>query len=126
MKGFTTIHAANGRGALTRVRFLAELSESAQNLPHSALTTLVADAVDLVVFSHRSADGPQVTEVLAVEDLAGSPASGAFTVTDIYGRMGPDRALRWTGNVPVRLGASFAAAGEDLIAILRDGSGATT
>jgi pilus assembly protein CpaF len=121
VKGFTTIHAANARGALSRVRFLAELSESAQNLPHSALTTLVADAVDLVVFSHRTADGPQVTEVLAVEDLAGSPASGAFTVTDLYGRSGPDRALRWTGNVPVRLGASFAAAGEDLMAILHDG-----
>ena len=41
VKGFTTIHAADARGALSRIRFLAELSESARNLPHSALTTLV-------------------------------------------------------------------------------------
>jgi pilus assembly protein CpaF len=121
VKGFTTIHAANARGALTRIRFLAELSESAQNLPHSALTTLVADAVDLVVFSRRTPSGPSVAEVLAVEDLAGSPESGAFTVTDLFGRSGPDAALAWTGNVPVRLGSRFAAAGEDLMALLHDG-----
>jgi pilus assembly protein CpaF len=125
VKGFTTIHAANARGALSRVRFLAELSESAHNLPHSALTTLVADAIDIVVFSQRTAAGPQVTEVLAVEDLAGNPASGAFTVTDLFARSGTDRALRWTGNVPVRLGAAFAAAGEDLMALLHDGQEAT-
>jgi pilus assembly protein CpaF len=122
VKGFTTIHAANARGALTRIRFLAELSESAQNLPHSALTTLVADAVDLVVFSRRTPSGPSVAEVLAVEDLAGSPESGAFTVTDLFGRPGPDAALAWTGNVPVRLGSRFAAAGEDLMALLHDGA----
>ncbi|HEY6530827.1 MAG TPA: ATPase, T2SS/T4P/T4SS family [Acidimicrobiales bacterium] len=121
VKGFTTIHAANARGALSRVRFLAELSESASNLPHSALTTLVADAVDIVVFSQRTPAGPQVTEVLAVEDLAGSPESGAFTVTDLYSRCGPDRALSWAGNVPVRLGERFASAGEDLLALLHDG-----
>jgi pilus assembly protein CpaF len=122
VKGFTTIHAANARGALTRIRFLAELSESAQNLPHSALTTLVADAVDLVVFSRRTPSGPTVAEVLAVEDLAGSPESGAFTVTDLFGRSGADAALAWTGNVPVRLGGRFAAAGEDLMALLHDGA----
>ena len=120
VKGFTTIHAANARGALSRVRFLAELSESARNLPHSALTTLVAEAVDLVVFSQRAAAGPQVTEILAVEDLAGSPESGAFTVTDLFARRGPDRDLRWTGDVPQRMAGAFAAAGEDLLAVLHD------
>ena len=78
VKGFTTIHAANARGALSRIRFLAELSESARNLPHSALTTLVGDAVDLVVFSQRGPDGPRVTEIVAVEDLAGSPDVGCL------------------------------------------------
>ena len=118
VKGFTTIHAANARGALSRIRFLAELSESARNLPHSALTTLVADAVDLVVFSQRGPDGPQVTEILAVEDLAGSPESGAFTVTDLFTRSGPGRELRWTGDVPHRLAGTFAARGRDLVALL--------
>ena len=58
VKGFTTIHASNARGALSRIRFLAELSESGRNLPHAALTTLVSEAVDLVVFSRRGPDGP--------------------------------------------------------------------
>ncbi len=122
VNGFTTIHAAHARGALSRIRFLAELSDSAQNLPHSALTTLVTEAVDLVVFSQRTPDGPRVAEILAVEDLAGSPESGAFTVTDVFGRSGPDRALRWTGNVPHRLAGTFATAGEDLLGLVRDDS----
>ena len=88
---------------------------------HSALTTLVADAVDIVVFSQRTPSGPEVTEVLAVEDLAGNPETGAFTVTDLYDRSGPDRALAWTGNVPMRLGARFASSGEDLLALLHGG-----
>jgi pilus assembly protein CpaF len=127
VKGFTTIHAANARGALSRIRFLAELSESARNLPHAALTTLVADAVDLVVFSRRGPDGPQVTEIMAVEDLAASAETGAFTVTDLFTRNGSDRELRWTGDVPPRLAATFAGQGRDLLAVLddRDGSGST-
>jgi pilus assembly protein CpaF len=124
VKGFTTIHAAHARGALSRIRFLAELSESARNLPHSALTTLVADAVDLVVFSHRGTEGPRVTEILAVEDLAGSPDTGAFTVTDVFTRTGPDRDLCWTGDVPHRLAAAFTATGQDLLAVL-DGRAAS-
>jgi pilus assembly protein CpaF len=126
VKGFTTIHAANARGALSRIRFLAELSDSARNLPHSALTTLVADAVDLVVFSQRGPDGPQVSEILAVEDLAGSAESGAFTVTDLFTRSGPGRELRWTGDVPHRLAGTFTARGRDVVALLdgRDGTGA--
>lgn len=121
VKGFTTIHAANARGALSRVRFLAELSESARNLTHAALTTLVSEAIDLVVFSQRGPDGPRVTEIVAVEDLAGSPAAGAFTVTELFTRPGPGAALAWTGDVPVRLGAAFATAGEDLLGLLGQG-----
>jgi pilus assembly protein CpaF len=118
VKGFTTIHAANARGALSRIRFLAELSDSGRSLPHSALTTLVSEAVDLVVFAQRTGAGPQVAEVVAVEDLAGSPETGAFTVTELFDRSGADRVLRWTGNVPNRLASSFAAAGEDLLGLL--------
>lgn len=121
VKGFTTIHASNARGALSRVRFLAELSESGQNLPHAALTTLVSEAVDLVVFSRRGPDGPRVTEIVAVEDLTGSPSSGAFTVSDVFTRPTADAELTWTGEVPSRLAPTFAAAGEDLTALLRSG-----
>ena len=117
--GFTTIHAANARGALSRVRFLAELSDSARSLPHAALTTLVTEAVDLVVFSHRTAGGPQVAEIVAVEDLAGSPETGAFTLTEVFTAGGPERSLRWTGEIPHRMGAAFAAADEDLLGVLQ-------
>jgi pilus assembly protein CpaF len=103
VKGFTTIHASNARGALSRIRFLAELSEAARNLPHSALTTLVSEAVDLVVFSRRGSEGPQVVEIIAVEDLAGSSESGAFTTTELFNRDNPDHVLARTGNSSRRL-----------------------
>ena len=105
VKGFTTIHASNARGALSRIRFLAELSEAARNLPHSALTTLVSEAVDLVVFSRRGPDGPQVVEIIAVEDLAGNPESGSFTVTELFNRDNKSRSLAPTGNVSRRMGS---------------------
>ena len=121
VKGFTTIHAANARAALSRVRFLAELSESGRSLPHSALTTLVAEAIDLVVFTQRAPDGPRVTEIVAVEDLAGNPDSGAFTVTDVFATAGPGAPLTWTGDVPARLAQSFTRAGCDLLDVLDGG-----
>lgn len=103
VKGFTTIHASNARGALSRIRFLAELSEAARNLPHSALTTLVSEAVDLVVFSRRGPKGPEVVEIIAVEDLTGSSESGTFTTTDLFNRDNPERLLARTGNSSRRL-----------------------
>ena len=103
VKGFTTIHASNARGALSRIRFLAELSEAARNLPHSALTTLVSEAVDLVVFSRRGSEGPQVVEIIAVEDLTGSSESGTFTTTELFNRDNPERVLARTGNSSRRL-----------------------
>lgn len=118
VKGFTTIHAANGRGALSRIRFLAELSDSARSLPHAALTTLVSDAVDVVVHSRRTETGPVVTEILAVEDLAAGPGSGTFTVTEVFGRSGSRGELRWSGDVPHRLATAFARSGRDLLDVL--------
>jgi pilus assembly protein CpaF len=79
---------------------------------------LVADAVDLVVFSQRGADGPKVSEILAVEDLAGSPESGAFTVTDVFTRSGSTGELKWTGDAPHRLARTLAANGQDMLAVL--------
>ena len=116
--GFTTVHAANARGALSRLRFLAELSDSARNLPQSALTTLVSECIDLVVFSERTSSGPRVREILAVEELTTGPDSAAFTVTELF-RTSSENSLRWTGAVPARLSHLLASQGIDLPDLLR-------
>jgi pilus assembly protein CpaF len=117
--GFTTIHAGTARQALSRLRFLAQLGDASRNIPHSALTSLVSEAVDLVVFSQRGPDGPKVTEVVAVEDLAGQGDGGTFTTTSLFARPTASRPLEWTGNVPVRLGDRLAANGDDCVELLR-------
>ena len=116
--GFTTIHAGSARQALSRLRFLAHLGEGSPQLPHGALTSLVSEAVDLVVFSQRGPDGPKVTEVLAVEDLAGQGEGAAFTTTALFLRPSHGQALEWTGNVPVRLGERLVANGDDCVELL--------
>lgn len=118
IKGFTTIHSANARGALSRLRFLAELSD-AGSLPHGALTTLVSEAIDLVVFSQRTPTGPQVTEIIAIEEQLVDASSGAFTVTDLFSRQSLSDPLKWTGLLPQRLAHLFSAAGSDLGAVLQ-------
>ena len=90
VKGYTTIHAGSARQALTRLRFICQLAETANELPMTALNTLVSESVDLVVHCARTPQGPQVTEVVAVEDLNGADAT-QFTVTELFGRAGPDR-----------------------------------
>ena len=100
------------------MRFLAELSD-AGSLPLGALTTLVADAIDLVVFSQRTPNGPQVSEIIAVEDQLVDGSSGAFTVTDLYTRQSPSEPLTWTGLLPQRLSNTFASSGSDLGSVLR-------
>jgi pilus assembly protein CpaF len=111
--GHTTIHAGSAAQALTRLRFICQLAPEAANLAPAALTALVADAIDVVVHCARTAAGPRVLEVLAVEDLA-SGDSGRFTTTPLVTRDRPDAALRPTGSVPTRLTARLAAAGIDL------------
>ena len=113
VKGFTTIHAGSARQALSRLRFICQLSDAASQLPLAALNTLVSESIDIVVHCGRSADGPFVTEIVAVEDLAGTPDAAQFTVTPVFGRAG-DESLRWTGNLPVRVGRILAQAGLDV------------
>src|SRR5688572_21016111 len=97
VKGFTTIHAGSARQALTRLRFICQLADN--ELPLSALNTLVSEAIDIVVHSARTADGIEVTEVVAVEDLAAGPDAMQFTVTELFSRSQPGGALAWTGNL---------------------------
>ena len=116
--GFTTIHAGSARQALTRLRFISQLSDAATQLPLSALNQLVSEAVDVVVMSARRGGQVKVTEILAVEDLQSGPDSPTFTATDLFRRDRWDQPLRWTGNVPVRLVRAFEEAGFDLLRFL--------
>lgn len=68
----------------------------------AALNHLVSDAVDLVVHTERGPDGPRVTSVLAVEDLAGGPDAVQFTATEVFSRDRLDGPLRFSGTRPVR------------------------
>lgn len=125
VKGFTTIHASSARQALTRLRFICQLSERASTIPLTALNQLVTDAVDLVVHTARTPRGTQVVEVVAVEELAGGPDAASFTTTELFSRPTPTAPLRWTGNVPVRLAGRLGRAGFEVTTLLdpRLGSG---
>jgi pilus assembly protein CpaF len=119
--GYTTIHAGSARQALSRLRFICQLSDTRSELPMPALNSLVSDAIDIVVHCERRDGVPQVTEVIAVEEQHTGPGSPAFTVTDLFHREGPDRPLRWTGSFPQRAGRAFQAAGYDLRTLLDGG-----
>ncbi|HEU5150771.1 MAG TPA: ATPase, T2SS/T4P/T4SS family [Iamia sp.] len=118
VKGFTTIHAGSARQALSRLRFICQLSDN--ELPLTALNSLVTEAIDVVVHCARTPDGPRVTEVITVEDLSASPDGNAFTVTEVFRREGVDAPLTWTGQIPQRLARPFRDAGFDIRSILDD------
>lgn len=111
--GFTTIHAGSARQALTRLRFICQLADASTPLPLSALNTLVSESIDLVVQCTRTAAGPAVTEVLAVEDMASGADAAQFTVTEVF-RSSAAGPLTWTGNLPVRCDRAFDDHGFDL------------
>ena len=90
----------------------------------TALNTLVSEAIDVVVHCARRPGGPVVTEVLAVEDLAGGAGATQFTVTDVFDRS-VDGTLEWTGHVPARLSTHFARSGIDLPELLGIGAPGT-
>jgi pilus assembly protein CpaF len=118
VKGFTTIHAGNARQALTRLRFICQLADTSSELPLGALNSLVTEAIDVVVHCARVRGVPQVTEIVAVEDLQTGPDGTAFTVTELFSRARWDAPLVWTGNVPIRLARAFEEAGSDVRAVL--------
>jgi pilus assembly protein CpaF len=116
--GFTTIHAASARQALTRLRFVCQLADTSGGLPLAALNSLVSESIDVVVHCARTPAGPRVMEVVAVEDLAGGADATQFTATELFRRPAPDRPLAWTGQVPVRLGRALEASGHDVRRLL--------
>lgn len=123
--GYTTIHAGSARQALTRLRFLAQLSDSARHLPLPALNTLVSDAVDVVVHSERGPHGPRVTSVLAVEDLVAGNDAVHFTTTEVFTRRTIGAPLEWTGLFPVRAEQRFGRTGTSLRTVLGEPAGAS-
>jgi pilus assembly protein CpaF len=118
VQGLTTIHAGSARQALTRLRFLCQLSGGARDLPMPALNSLVSEAVDIVVHCSRRRERVQIDEVIAVEDLQGGPEAVAFTMAELFRRPRHDAELAWTGIVPVRAGRAFEAGGYDLRGLL--------
>jgi pilus assembly protein CpaF len=120
VKGLTTIHAGSARQALTRLRFICQLSEVSNELPMSALNALVSESVDIVVHCARTGDDVRVGEITAVEDLAGGPESLQFTVTELFARQRVDGPLEWSGNLPVRAARALREAGFDVRELLED------
>lgn len=91
VKGYTTIHAGSARQALNRLRFVSQLADAGRNLPLSALNTLVSEAVDVVVHTERTADGPRVIEILAAARGPGRRSRRRPVHRDAGFRTGPTR-----------------------------------
>jgi pilus assembly protein CpaF len=121
VKGYTTIHAGSARQALTRLRFICQLADTANELPMTALSSLVSEAVDIVVHCSRVAGSPRVTEVIAVEEPQTGPEAVQFTATELFSRPRPEKALTWGGNLPLRAGRALEEAGYDVRELLEGG-----
>ena len=118
VKGYTTIHAGSARQALTRLRFICQLADTSNELPMSALSALVSEAIDLVVHCSRAGGKVRVHEVVAVEELQVGPDAMQFTVTELFARPTLDEPLEWTGNLPVRAARALSEAGYDVRRLL--------
>jgi pilus assembly protein CpaF len=118
VKGYTTIHAGSARQALSRLRFICQLADTSSEIPMAALNNLVSESIDVVVHCAREADGPRVTEILAVEDQAAGFDATQFTVTDLFRRGRRDQPLEWTGLLPNRAARALEEAGFDLRSLL--------
>lgn len=118
VKGFTTIHAGSARQALTRLRFICQLSDTSNELPMSALNNLVSEAIDVVVHCVRTPDGPLVSSIMCVEDSSAGTDSTNFAATAVFARGPHAESLTWTGDLPARIGQAFSDNGLDLRATL--------
>lgn len=119
VQGFTTIHSGSARQALSRLRFICQLSETGSDLTVSALSALVSEAIDVVVHCARQQEALRVTEVLAVEDLQVAAGTVAFTTTSVFGRPRFTDPLRWSGSLPVRAARALELHGYDLRSLVQ-------
>jgi pilus assembly protein CpaF len=116
--GFTTIHAGSARQALTRLRFVCQLAETSSDIPMAALNDLVSQAIDVVVHTVRTPEGPRVNQISCVEDLTASAGSTSFTMTEVFKRSPHTGRLEWTGHVPTRAAEEMANAGIEIRTVL--------
>ena len=114
VQGFTTIHSASARQALSRLRFICQLADTGSELSVTALSALVSEAVDVVVHCARQGSEIRVTEVLAVEDLQVASGTVSFTTTSVFSRARFTDPLTWTGNLPVRASRALELCGYDV------------
>ena len=116
--GFTTIHAGSARQALTRLRFVCQLADTSTDIPMAALNDLVSQAVDVVVHTIRTPEGPRVNQISCVEDLTAAAGSTSFTMTEVFKRSPKTGRLEWTDHVPVRAADEMANQGIDIHSVL--------
>jgi len=88
----------------------------------TALSSLVSEAVDLVVHCARVGGRVRVTEVVAVEEPQTGPDAVQFTATELFSRPGAQEPLTWSGNLPLRAARALQEAGYDVRELL-DGGG---
>jgi pilus assembly protein CpaF len=122
IQGFTTIHAGSARQALTRLRFIAQLADTSNEIPMSALNALISEAIDLVVHCERTPEGLRISEILALEELSAGSDSVTFTTTDLFRRIDSTGPLFSTGQIPVRLTRMMERRGFDVRRLLEAGS----
>ncbi|MGB6059685.1 MAG: ATPase, T2SS/T4P/T4SS family [Microthrixaceae bacterium] len=115
--GYTTIHSGSAHSALTRLKFLAQLGDR-QDIPVAALNSMVSESVDLVVHTERTSSGPQVSSILAVEDLTSGPDAVNFTTTELFSRDREHASLEPTGLIPLRATKKMARFGFDTRTLL--------
>ncbi len=87
----------------------------------TALSSLVSEAVDIVVHCGRVGGQPRVGEVIAVEEPQTGPDAVQFTATELFSRGRPDQPLTWSGNLPLRAGRALQEAGYDVHELLEGG-----
>ncbi len=118
VKGFTTIHAGSARQALTRLRFVCQLADTSSDIPMAALNDLVSQAIDVVVHTVRTPQGPRVNQIVCVEDLTVDAGGTSFTMTEVFKRSPHSGRLEWTGLVPTRAAEAMANVGIDIRQVL--------
>ena len=109
--GYATIHAGSARQALGRLRLMCQLAPDVRDMPVAAITQLVAESIDIVVYLRRNPSGVQVTEIVGVEDPAGSGDSLSFETTVLYAIDSTGQTPASTGNVPRRVASHIESAG---------------
>lgn len=105
VQGFTTCHSRSARHALTRLRFLSQLSGAA--ITEGPTTQLVSEAVDLVVYLERKNNRVRVKEIVAVEDPQYGRDSWSFVTNPVFEYNQREQSLSRTPGIPLRLLQKF-------------------